>query len=172
VLVAGESGGYVERVAVRAAAEPLKAGAIGLLAQLLFLPILILTIVILVATLIGIPLLVLVPFALLALGVIALVGFTAVAQLVGRRVSRQLGWPGSSVYLRTTIGVVAIVTPLLIARLVGVITGPVSYMTGGPVSALVQVLAFVGFVLEYVVWTVGFGAVALVRFQRTGGVRL
>jgi hypothetical protein len=28
------------------------------------------------------------------------------------------------------------------------------------------VLAFVGFVLEYLAWTIGFGAVTLVRFQR------
>ena len=57
--------GYVERVGARAAAEPLKAGAIGLLAQLLFVPLLVITVVVLVATLIGIPL-VLVPFARLS----------------------------------------------------------------------------------------------------------
>jgi Flp pilus assembly protein TadB len=56
-----------------------KAGAIGLLAQLLFIPMLVITIVVLVATLIGIPLLVLVPFAIIGLGAVGLVGFTGVA---------------------------------------------------------------------------------------------
>ena len=75
---------YVERVGVRAATEPVKAGAIGLLIQLLFLPVLIASIVLMVITIIGIPLLLLVPFGILAAVLLALVGFTAVAYDVGR----------------------------------------------------------------------------------------
>jgi len=62
------------RISARAAAQPLKAGAIGLLAQLLFLPLLIVTIVLLVVTIIGIPLLVLIPFVLLGLVAVPLLG--------------------------------------------------------------------------------------------------
>ena len=50
LLVAGD---YVERVGARAAAEPVKAGIVGLLAQLLFLPILIALVLFLVVTIIG-----------------------------------------------------------------------------------------------------------------------
>ena len=82
---------YVERVGVRAATEPVKAGAIGLLIQLLFLPVLIASIVLMVITIIGIPLLLLVPFGILAAVLLALVGFTAVAYDVGRFAVNRLG---------------------------------------------------------------------------------
>ena len=95
---------YVERTSLRAAAEPLKAGAIGFLAQLLFLPVLIITIVILVVTIVGIPLLLLIPFALLALAVIALLGFTSIAYRVGQFVSERFGWGVSSPYAHDRAG--------------------------------------------------------------------
>ena len=85
---------YVERVGVRAATEPVKAGAIGLLIQLLFLPVLIASIVLMVITIIGIPLLLLVPFGILAAVLLALVGFTAVAYDVGRFAVNRLGAAG------------------------------------------------------------------------------
>ena len=72
----------IERIGARAAAEPMKAGLVGLLLELLIMPTLIVTVIVLVVTIIGIPLLVLVPFALLGLVVVLLVGFTAVAHRV------------------------------------------------------------------------------------------
>ena len=84
----------VGRISARAAAEPLKAGAIGLLAQLLLLPLLIVTIVLLVVTIIGIPLLVLIPFILVGLVVVALVGFTSVAYHVGHLLGTRFGRVG------------------------------------------------------------------------------
>ena len=69
---------YVERVGAQAAAEPFKSGAIGFLSQIFFVPVLVITILLLVVTIIGIPLLVLIPFAILGLGIFALIGFTAV----------------------------------------------------------------------------------------------
>ncbi len=83
---------HVGRISARAAGEPLKAGAIGLLAQLLLLPLLIVTVVLLVVTIIGIPLLVLIPFVLLGLVVIALVGFTSVAYHIGHLLNARFGW--------------------------------------------------------------------------------
>ena len=164
--------GYVERVGARAAAEPLKAGAIGLLAQLLFVPLLVITVVVLVATLIGIPLLVLVPFAIIGLGLVALVGFTAVAYRIGGRVAAQLGFMQSSEYFRTLVGVIALLAPILAARFLSLLFGSLPLIGGGPVSFLSGSLAFVGFCLEYVAWTIGFGAVALVRFQSRGSATL
>ena len=94
---------YVERISVRAASEPVKAGAVGLLIQLLFFPVLIATMVVMVITIIGIPLLVLVPFALLAFAVLFLVGFTAVAYDVGRLAVSRLGAAQSNPYLVAAI---------------------------------------------------------------------
>jgi hypothetical protein len=149
---------YVERTSLRAVAEPLKAGAIGFLAQLLFLPVLLVTIVILVVTIIGIPLLLLIPFALLALCVVALLGFTSMAYRIGQFVSERFSWGLSGPYAATILGVLVIVSPLLLARLLSLIGGPIVPVTFG--------LFIIGFIVEYVVWTIGFGAVALARFDR------
>jgi hypothetical protein len=152
---------YVERVGARAVAEPVKAGVIGLLAQLLFIPLLVITILVLVVTIIGIPLLVLIPFAMLALAVIGLVGFTAVASYLGRLINRRFDWSGDNPYLTVVIGIVLVVSPVLIARLIG--------LAGILVFPITGTLAFLGFLLEYAAWTIGFGAVALLRFARPGG---
>jgi hypothetical protein len=156
VLVGRE---HVERAGARAAAEPIKAGAIGLLAQLLFIPLLVIVILVLVVTIIGIPLLVLIPFALLALFVIGLVGFTAVASNLGRLVSQRFDWSGRNPYLAVVTGIVLLISPVLIARLIG--------LAGGLLFPITGTLAFLGFLAEYLAWTVGFGAVALLRFTRS-----
>ncbi len=150
---------YVDRVGARAVAEPVKAGVVGLLAQLLFLPLLIITILVLVVTIIGIPLLVLIPFAVLALGVVALVGFTAIAANLGRHVNQRFDTNDRSPYLTVIIGVLLLISPVLIARLIG--------LAGVLVFPITGALAFIGFLVEYLAWTVGFGAVALLRFNRS-----
>jgi hypothetical protein len=147
---------HIEAVGARAATEPLKAGAIGLLSQLLFLPLLIVTIVVLVITIVGIPLLVLIPFAMLGLGLVGLVGFTAVAYRLGEVVSARFGWQGRGPYFTTFAGIALVLSPVLLARLVGLAGVPVVPMTFG--------LGFIGIVAEYLAWTIGFGAVALARF--------
>ena len=58
---------------------------VGFLAEILFVPVLILTVVVLAISIIGIPLLLLVPVAIVAVIVVMLVGFTAVC--VSRRPS-------------------------------------------------------------------------------------
>ena len=121
---------YMERAAVRAAAEPLKAGAIGLLAQILFVPVLVITIVLLAITIIGIPLLVLVPFAILGLVVIALVGFTGVSYRLGLLLSTRFGWNTANPYLTTIVGVVLLLSPVILARIVGLGGFPLFPITG------------------------------------------
>ena len=159
VLVARE---YVEQVAARAVAEPVKAGAIGFLAQLLFIPVLVLATIVLAVTIIGIPLaIVLIPVAVLGLAVIGLVGFTAVAFYLGRLVNERFNWIDRNPYLTVVTGIVVLISPVLIARLVG--------LAGGLVFPISGTLSFLGFLLEYLAWTVGFGAVALLRFARPGG---
>jgi len=149
---------YVERVQQRAVAEPIKAGAVGLLVQALFVPLLIVTIVLFVVTIIGIPLLLLIPFGILALMGFALVGFTAVASRVGWWLTTRFGWTGYSHYVTTLIGVVAIASPIILARLIGLGGGPLALMSAG--------LLGLGFLCEYLAWTIGIGAVALLRFDK------
>jgi hypothetical protein len=157
VLLLGRD--YVERVSLRAASEPLKAGAIGFLAQILFLPILVITIVLLIVTIIGIPLLALIPFAMLGLGVFALIGFTSVGYHIGRLLVSRLGWDGAGPFGATIAGILIVVAPVLLARLIGLGGGVLYPMTFG--------LGFVGILVEYLAWTVGFGAVALDRFGKS-----
>jgi hypothetical protein len=149
---------YVERVSALAAAQPFKAGAIGFLAQVLFLPILIITVVLLVVTIVGIPLLLLLPFALLGLGAVGLIGFTAVGYHLGRLLGARLGWVNVGPYASTMAGILLLLSPLLLARLVGLGGGLLFPMTFG--------LGLIGILVEYLAWTIGFGAVALVRFGR------
>jgi hypothetical protein len=149
---------YMERVASRAAAEPLKAGIIGLLAQVLLLPALIITVVIFVVTIVGIPLLLLIPFAILGLIVLALIGFTGVAYRVGALLSARFGWPMDNPYRVTITGVVLLMAPVLLARVAG--------LGGGLMFPVTFALALIGAAVEYVAWTIGFGAVALNRFSR------
>jgi hypothetical protein len=158
VVLLGQS--YMERAGARAAAEPLKSWAVGFLAQLLFLPIMIIGCLLLIITIIGIPLLfLLVPFVLLALAVVGLVGFTGVAYHVGRLVSGRMRWPDGNPYATTIIGIVVLMTPVLLARLAGLGGGLLFPMTFG--------LGALGLVVEYLAWTIGFGAVALMRLQRS-----
>jgi len=149
---------YVQRVGDRAAAEPLKAGLVGLLIQLLFIPALVVTVLLMIVTIIGIPLLALIPFALVALAVFWLVGFSAVAHDVGRFSAARIGWQEQSPYLVTALGVAVLLSPVLIGGLIG--------LGGGLLVPLTWALLLLGFFVEYVAWTVGLGAIALLRFGR------
>lgn len=145
----------VERVADRAAADPVRAGLIGFAAQILFFPVLVLTVVLLAISIIGIPLLVLVPFGVVLAVIVMVIGFTGVAFHVGRLLSERFGWAGRSEYVTVLLGVVTIAALTLLARSVALVAGG---MLGWPLSA-------VGFVVEYAAWTLGLGA-AILMFPR------
>jgi hypothetical protein len=149
--------GYVERVGARASAEPVKAGAIGFLALLLFAPLLVITSVLLAITVIGIPLLIGIPFLILGFIVLAVIGFTATAGRVGEWVAGRIGWDAAGPFLKALIGILTILSPLLLARLLSLIGVPF-FVSGG--------LALLGFLLECLAWMVGIGAVALAKFYK------
>ena len=136
---------FVEEVGARAASEPLKAGVVGLLAQMLFGPLLILTIVVFVITIIGIPLLLLIPFAVLAFGVVLLIGFTAVSYNLGRLANDRFAWRHGNPYLTAVTGIFLLVSPLLIARVLGLADWLLFPVTGA--------LVFLGLLAEYLAWT-------------------
>jgi hypothetical protein len=145
----------IERIAARTSAAPLRAGLVGLLAEILFLPVLILLVVVLVVSIVGIPLLALVPFAVLLVMLVMLVGFVALGYQIGRRLTARFGWTERGDYLAVTLGIVAIGGLTLIAKLAALAVGS---LLGAPLTAL-------GYVVEYVAWTVGFGATVLALYE-------
>jgi hypothetical protein len=159
-LVMLVAGGAVERIEQTAASEPWKAGLVGLLAELLFVPLLVLTIIILVISIIGIPLLLLVPFALLAMLAGLLFGFTGIAFRVGRWAQQRFGWGAQSRYVLLVAGLGMVWGLTVLGRIVA--------LGGWPVWILSAGLIGVGFLIEYVAWTVGLGATLLSRFGTRG----
>lgn len=147
----------VEQIAQRAAAEPLKSWVVGFLAEILFVPILILTVFVLAISIIGIPLLLLVPVAIVGAMVAFLVGFTGIAYYVGGVLQSHVEQLRARPYAATLAAILVIVSPLLLARIVGLT---------GELGIIVGILVAVGVVVEYLAWTTGLGAAALVRFAK------
>lgn len=146
--------GATEEVAARTAATPLRSGLIGLLAQVLVLPVLILTCVVLVVSIVGIPLLALVPFALLLLMLVMLVGFVGLAYQMGRMLASRFGRPNAGPYGAFAVGVIAVGALTLLGKL-GALAG----------GFLLAPVTAVGYVVEYVAWTAGFGAALLYWYE-------
>jgi hypothetical protein len=155
-LVAVVAPRVVENAGERVRAEPLKSFGVGLAAQLLLIPVLIVTCIVLAISIVGIPFLLLIPFAILGLLLAALVGFTGSAWVVGNLASRRFGWSAPSVIGAVAIGVIAIVAVLLTSRLVGLV--------GGPIYAFAVLLFILGMCIEYIAWATGFGAALINLF--------
>jgi hypothetical protein len=148
----------VRRVADRVAAEPWRSGLVGLAAQLLFVPLLVITVVVLAVSIIGIPLLLLVPFGLIVVGIALLMGFAGAACAVGRVVGERAGSGMPGLLVSMVVGLAVVFALTLIAKFLGLV--------GLPVSVIVGAVLAVGFFVEYVAWTVGLGGVLLSRFGR------
>ncbi len=147
----------VARIERAAAAEPWKAGLVGIFTQLLFLPVFLLTIIILTVSIVGIPLLLFVPpLAILAFIAAFFLGFTGVAYGVGRWVEQRFRWTGQSAYVLLLVGLVAIWAVTIAGRFVSI--------GGWPLWVIASALLIVGFLVEYVAWTVGLGAAVMTRF--------
>ena len=140
----------VQQIVSRIAAEPLRAGLVGLLAEILFVPVLVVTILALLISIIGIPLLLLVPFAIILVGVVMLVGFTGAATIAGEWTLTRFGRTERNPYLVVAVGLVVIAAVTLVGRLFALAVGGF----GAPLYA-------VGYLIEYLAWTVGFGAAIL-----------
>ena len=149
----------VARVGRAAAAEPLRAAVVGLAAEVLFLPLLLVMSVALGITIIGLPFVfLLVPLAVTAACVALLLGYTALACRLGEWLEDRLGWRSRSAYLATLIGLFLIVAPILGARLLGVAPAPLRLAAFG--------LLVTGVTAEFLVWTTGLGATLLTGFGR------
>ncbi|MGE0393504.1 MAG: hypothetical protein AB7I25_06620 [Vicinamibacterales bacterium] len=157
-------GRYVRPMAARAAAEPVRSGGLGLLTQVLFVPVLVITVVVLAVSIIGIPLLLLLPFALVLILIIAFLGFAGVALRLGQVVGPRVGISSESPYVQTIVGVLAVMLLSVLARAFGLLGGG---FFGGFVGGT---LGFVGFIAEYLAWTVGLGAAFWVLRRSRGRV--
>jgi hypothetical protein len=146
----------LERVQQKAAMEPWKSGLVGLLTQILFGPLLILVILILVISIIGIPLLLLVPFFVLALVLVAFLGYCGVALGIGRFLQDRFGWKLNNPYFVLLLGVLAIQIWCIISDLLDLGWGPLWFFA--------VMFGIFGVLVKYVAWTVGLGAGVLTRF--------
>jgi hypothetical protein len=149
----------VARVGNAAAAAPGRAMLVGLAAEILFVPALIVGSVALAITIIGIPLLLLlVPLTLFASLVALLLGFTALACRLGQWIEDQLGWRMHNAIAAAALGLLVIVGPTLLSRALGIAPEPARH------AALVLLVA--GALIEFIVWTMGLGATLMTGFGR------
>jgi len=141
----------VEGVDETLAAEPWTSGAAGLLFQILFLPLLVIVILLLAISIIGIPLLLLLPFALLGLILAGFVGFVGVALRLGRVLTGRFGQRATGVYLPVVVGVVLLDIWMVLSQALDL-----------PFLGFFSVLMMVmGILVQYAAWTFGSGALLL-----------
>jgi hypothetical protein len=152
---------HVERISGITAASPLRAGLVGLLAEIVFLPAIVLLVVVLAVSIVGIPLLALVPFVMILVILVMLTGFVALAYRIGGQLTARFGWTDRGGYAAVATGIVAIGGLTLMARLAAVVVG--SWL-GAPLTAL-------GFIVEYAAWTVGFGSAVIALYEMQTGFR-
>jgi hypothetical protein len=153
----------VEASAQRVSDNPIKATLVGLTAQILLIPLLVLTAVVLSISIVGIPLLLLLPFVVLVLLFIALAGFSGTAYAVGQRGRRGLGMTPASPVFDVCLGVLTILLPVLTARVIALV--------GWPATPIAVVLLATGFGVEFLAWVTGFGAALANAFTRWQGKR-
>ncbi|HEX3526572.1 MAG TPA: hypothetical protein VH988_05865, partial [Thermoanaerobaculia bacterium] len=151
--------GPVRRAEYHVIHEPWKAGVAGFLAQLLFLPLLVVVTVLLAITIVGCALFLLYPFLFVGLWIVALIGYTAVVYQIGRfledRFHRRFGSP----YAVALMGVVVVEIWSILGHMVG--------LGGGFLRLIALVIVAFGFAMRYAAWTVGLGAMILARLNRT-----
>ncbi len=140
---------HVNKVKEKTKHEFLKSGLVGLLAEILVLPIFILLII----TIIGIPVALLVEPLLILAAVI--LGYTGVCLFVGEKIQEHTSLKPDTKIMILVMGILAVELVPLAARVLGIF--------GGPFSPFAWIITFLGWMIVYVVITVGFGASILTR---------
>jgi hypothetical protein len=127
----------------------LKSALMGLAAEILVIPVLLLLIV----TIIGIPVAILVaPLLILAA---LILGYTGISYFIGEKLREGTSLKPDSPVMTLVIGILAVESVLLLARVVGIF--------GHFLFAFSWILTLVGWTIWYVAITVGFGASILTR---------
>jgi hypothetical protein len=150
--------GTVEASAHRLADDPIKSTLVGIAAEILVVPVLVLTAVVLAISLIGIPLLLFLPFVVLFLILLALLGFSGTAFVIGQWARRRFGLATSPGIIDVCLGVLVILLPVLVGRVIA--------LGGWPTSPVSFLLIAAGAGLEFLAWSAGFGAVLTNTFGR------
>lgn len=147
--------GWIRGIANRATRAPVASGMLGLATEILFVPVLIVSVLGLIISIVGIPLLIAIPFALAAFGIIWTAGFAAIAAQLGGRLRAS---PAAS----TPVGDVIIGIALLSSFTV---VGHV--LSFGPALLAPVAAAFgaAGLIIEYLAWTIGLGAALVAPLQ-------
>jgi hypothetical protein len=149
----------VARIGRSAGAEPGRAFALGLIAELLFVPALLVASIGLIISIVGIPVaLLLIPTALVVGFVALLLGFAAVTCRIGEWIQDRFGWRAHSAILAGVLGLCVVLGPTLLARTFG--------LAPQPIRSIGFALVAAGVVLEFVVWTIGLGATLMTGFGR------
>jgi hypothetical protein len=159
-MLVAVAGTPVRRVSHVVVTEPWRAGFAGLAFQIFFVPVLVITVVVLTVSIVGIPLLLLVPFALLAMLVASVLGFAGASCGVGELVTRRVSGGRLTPFATLVVGLAVIWALTAIARFGG--------LAGQPIRFVLSSVLIAGFMVEYIAWTVGLGAVLLTRFGRRG----
>jgi hypothetical protein len=149
IVVVSVAPRQVNKVQAKIRQNFLKSGLVGFLAEILVLPVFLLLII----TIIGIPVALLVePILILAA---LFLGYAAVSLFIGEKIGEHTSLKPDTRIMTVVIGVLAVELIPLAARVVG--------MFGGLFSPLAFITALIGWVIVYVVITVGFGAAVLTR---------
>lgn len=140
---------HVAKVQAKIRQDFLKSGLVGLLAEILILPIFILLII----TIIGIPVALLVqPILILAA---LILGYTGACLFIGQKIREHTSLKPDTRIMTVVIGILAVELVPLVARTIGVF--------GDAFSPLTWIIAAIGWLIGYVVITIGFGAAVLTR---------
>jgi len=158
ILVAREP---LERVDRQLVAQPWMCCVAGLLALLLFVPLVVVVTVLLAITIVGCALFLLYPFIAIALVLYALLGYTAVAHRVGRWIEGRFGRMQGNVYGAALLGLAAIEVWTLLGHVFG--------MGGGPLGFFSVMFLLFGWAVTSAAWIFGIGAVILARFGTAPG---
>ncbi len=140
---------HVAKVQAKIRQDFLKSGLVGLLAEILILPIFILLII----TIIGIPVALLVEPVLILAGLI--LGYAGVCLFIGQKIREHTSLKPDTRIMTVVIGILAVELVPLAARTIGIF--------GDAFSPLTWIITAVGWLIGYVVITVGFGAAVLTR---------
>jgi hypothetical protein len=139
------------RTAERIRHEPAKSGLVGLAVEILILPVTVLVVLLLCVSIIGIPLLLLVPIALLGAVLVALLGYCAALYRLGDSLQERFRWGLTSPYVIVLIGL-AVLGSFGIAG---------ALLHFGWMNAFAALLIAIGALANYAAWTLGLGAAVL-----------
>jgi hypothetical protein len=140
---------HVAKVQAKIRQNFIKSGLVGLLAEILILPIFILLII----TIIGIPIALLVEPILILAGLI--LGYAGVCLFIGQKIKEHTNLKPDTRIMTVVIGILAVELVPLAARTIGIF--------GDVFSPLTWIVAAIGWLIGYVVITVGFGAAVMTR---------